>query len=137
MTVSTRPPLRHIAPWTYFSSWAFAAMNVFFIAPSFFINKSVQLPLVGIFPYWFWMVVFISMGLAMSGALLRNYWKLVKGLLYTGLVVKAMFAWGLVFTLFISPGGVGIVGIWIGLMTWQMLCIVYFTPKLKDRNGDG
>lgn len=74
----------------------------------------------------------MSLGLAMLFSLIANNWKLIKIVLVVGLLAKAMFAWALLFTLFASIASLGVTGIWFALMFWQVLCIAYFTPEVKN-----
>lgn len=126
------PPFRQVSPLVYYSSWAFAVMNLFFLAPTFFFtNGNAGLALVGLVPSQLWGVVFVLLGIVMIVGLIRNNWLLIKMMLGGGLIVKAMFAWALVFTLFASFSNLGIIGVWFGMMVWQGLCIIYFTPEMK------
>lgn len=126
------PPFKKVSPMVYFSCWAFASINIFFLAPAFFFaNGNKGLVLVGALPSILWGIIFLLMGGFMIGALLVNQWNMIKIMLVLGLFIKSLFAWALVFTVFASFGNIGIVGVWFGLMTWQALCIVYFTPEMK------
>lgn len=111
-------------------------MNIVFFAPTFILaNGSQGLILVGVIPSSIWGVVFILLGAAMVYGLLFNKWNIIKGTLGVGLFVKALFAWALVFTFFIHPSSLGIIGLWFGIMAWQSLCIIYFTPVLRKYDG--
>lgn len=130
----TKPKLRHISPWVYFSSWSFSVLNLFFFAPTFFFaDGSRGLILVGVVPSLVWTVVFLGLGVGMVYGLLVNRWDIVKFTLASGFIVKALFAWALIFSFFVNPATLAIVGLWFGVMVWQGLCIVYFTPALKDK----
>lgn len=127
-----KPSFRQISPIVYWSSWSFALLNILFLSPTFFIERSNSgLALVGQVPSVVWGIIFIIMGFGMIIALLRNHWILIKIMLMAGLTVKALFAWALMFTLFSSTSNLGVVGVWFGMMVWQSLCIIYFTPEMK------
>lgn len=131
-----KPAFRVISPWVYFSSWSFAILNIVFFAPTFiYANGSQGLVLVGLIPSFIWGIVFIILGISMIFGLLSNRWGVIKTMLGFGLFVKALFAWALVFTFFIHPETLGVVGIWLGIMVWQGLCIIYFTPVLRKYDG--
>lgn len=127
------PPYRKIVPWVYWSCWCFAIINLFFLSPGFFIGAGATgLALVSIPPQTVWGVVFIFLGILMGYALLSNRWKFIKRIIVAGLFLKSLFAWGLVLTLPTSYKNPGVIGIWLGLMCWQALCIIYFTPEIRD-----
>jgi hypothetical protein len=111
-------------------------MNILFFAPTFIMaNGSQGLVLVGVLPSFIWGVVFITLGCVMIYGLLSNKWNVIKAVLGVGLFVKALFAWALVFTFFIHPSSLGIIGLWFGVMVWQSLCIIYFTPVIRKYGG--
>lgn len=125
------PSFKQVSPWVYYSCWSFAMLNLLFLAPAFFFGESsAGLSLVQYIPSVMWGVVFVSFGVAMIYGLLVNNWKVIKLFLALGLIVKALFAWALVFTLFSNFANIGVIGVWFGLMVWQSLCIVYFTPEM-------
>jgi hypothetical protein len=131
-----KPPFKQVSPIVYWSSWAFAVMNILFLAPDFFVSKSnTGLSLVGLIPSTVWGFIFLGLGLSMISGLLRNCWRTIRIMLTIGLFVKAMFAWALVFTLFSSFASRAVVGIWIGMMVWQALCIIYFSPEMKHESN--
>lgn len=131
-TRKNMPSFKKVSPLVYFSCWSFAILNIFFLSPTFFFtNGNAGLVLVGAVPSVLWGLVFLALGLSMITALLMNQWNIIRLLLTCGLLTKSMFAWALVFTLFASFANIGIVGVWFGLMAWQSLCIVYFTPEMK------
>lgn len=134
LTVSqtlSKPPFRRVSPLVYASAWTFALLNIFFLAPAFLIGTGARgLSLVGLVPSKVWGIIFILMGVGMIYSLVTNKWAFIKNFLITGLAVKAMFAWALVFTLTLSLSNIGVVGIWIALMVWQGLCVIYFTPLM-------
>jgi hypothetical protein len=104
-------------------------MNGLFFSPTFmFADGSRGLILVGAIPSVVWAVVFVSLGISMVYGLLSNKWTVIKAALAAGLFVKALFAWGLIFTFFIHPESLAIIGLWFGIMVWQALCIIFFTP---------
>lgn len=132
----TRPHFGKISPMVYASAWCFAVINIFFLAPAFFFGNGAKgLSLVGLVPSNTWGMLHIFMGCNMMFALYTNSWSWIKYMLIFGLLVKSMFAWALTATLFISIANIGIVGIWFGLMAWQSLCIIYFTPLLWEKNN--
>lgn len=128
-----KPSLKLVSPIVYASCITFAILNIVCLAPAFFVADSTRgLVLVGEVPSYLWGLVFLSLGCIMLAALYTNTWWLVKRVLGIGLVVKSMFAWALVFTLFASIANIGVVGLWFGLMIWQALCIIFFTPEFKE-----
>lgn len=132
VSLAHKPPFRLISPLVYFSSWSFGVMNLFFFSPTFvFADGSKGLILVGAVPSVVWGLVFISLGSSMIYGLLANKWIVIKSVLGAGLFVKALFAWGLIFTFFIHPESLAIIGLWFGIMVWQGLCIIYFTPGIN------
>lgn len=128
-----KPPFRHISPMVYWSGWAFSGINMFFLAPAFFVaHSNTGLPLVNLVPSVVWGCIFLSIGIVMVTGLLKNIWPLIKFMMIAGLMVKAAFAWALTLTLFVSVQSIGVVGVWLGMMVWQALCLIYFTPEMKN-----
>lgn len=63
----------------YFSCWAFAVINILFLAPAFFFaNSNEGLVLVGAVPSFVWGIIFLGMGFSMIGALLVNQFHIYK-----------------------------------------------------------
>lgn len=134
--IPIRPPFKKVSPMVYVSAWAFALLNLLFLAPAFFYGPGATgLSLVSFVPSKLWGVIFASMGVTMIYALIINWWQLIKQIFLVGLFIKAMFAWALFFTLTASIANIGIVGVWLALMTWQALCVIYFTPIIGDKHG--
>lgn len=107
-------------------------MNLFFFSPTFFLAEGSRgLILVGAIPSFTWGIVFFSLGSLMVYGLISNRWSVIKAILGLGLFIKALFAWALVFTFFAHPESLAIVGLWFGVMVWQGLCIIYFTPGVS------
>lgn len=132
MIKAERPSLRKVSSAVYYSCWFFVILNLFFISPAILLGASSFLPLVGLFSPLFWAVVFIGLGLGMAHSLVVNDWEKIKVALFVALFVKALFAWALLLVTFSSPITIGTLGIWLGMMVWGTLCIVYFTPEMKN-----
>lgn len=130
------PPFRKVSPMIYYSAWTFALLNIIFLPPPFFFGVGARgLPLVGLLPQATLGAIFLVLGIVMVYALITNRWKLIRLALICGLFFKAIFAWGLVLTLFSTVSSSGVVGLWIGLMIWQALCIMYFSPEVEVEDG--
>lgn len=127
----TKPHFRLISPFVYASCWVFIILNIFFLSPAFFLGGGKGLPLVGVIPSDIWGGIFILIGFSMAGALITNDWQGIKTFLYVGLGIKAAFAWSLLFIFLANPVNIGVMGLWFGLMAWQALCIIYFTPRIN------
>lgn len=127
-----RPSLRLVAPHTYYSSWTFALLNVFGLAPAFFLGSGKDMVLIGLIPSKLWGVIFLAIGSLMGYFLFTNNWKGIRKMLLVGLAIKAMIAWGLLFILAASILNIGIVAIWFSLMSWQAISYIFFTPEVKN-----
>lgn len=127
-----RPHLRQVAPLTYYTCWGFAIFNMSVAIPLFRINQETFL-IVGVISLKVWALLFTSMGLLMAYALVRNDWKLTRGLMIIGVGIKA--SWLMELLVRATSGKSFVLAtIWALLVYLQFISYLYFTP-VGPRNG--
>lgn len=136
-----RPPLRAIAPLTFWICVGFAWTN---IAVWWLLSHVTQtavknnpVPIVGetFFTFTHWGIWFLFLGLAMIVALAINSWRSVRNVLIAGLASKLIWAYALIYMILHGYP------VWATLIMWAFLAwvqawtIIYFAPKAEIRNS--
>lgn len=128
-----RPPLKDIAPLSYWNTKGFGVFNIlcmgiglYLLAPNI---QSFQT--IGALPIRFWAVVFFLHGLALFAASYKNHWQRMKRLLLVGCMLK--LAWVLQFASMSiqhpTPLTLSFMSIGILLLYIQAGTYINFTPK--------
>lgn len=129
-----RPPLRKVAPQTYWFSLGFGLFNIILGYALFNVQILTTLQVVSIFPLQAWAVLFFLHGVAMVWFLRSNSWNVVRYLNVAGVAIKS--AWWLeLVSITITGRSPFLLIIWSLLLFLQVINYVYFMPRIdKDEH---
>ena len=125
-----RPPLRLIAPMTYWITWGFVAVN-FLIGVSFMTIYKPATPIIIVTTYSpieVWGVLFTLMGGNIVYGLLANNWNWARKSHIGGLVIKAAWLLALLERIPENPPAAFVACIWGFLAFIQAVVYIYFLP---------
>lgn len=138
-----RPPLRKVAPLSYWITVAYVIMNIIIglsLAIAFDSHRVVATLLIvnNITTYQFWGLIFILLAAGQWFSIFKNEWKWTKKSLLAGVIVKSAWAIALLVRALTSTGTLLIALPWVTLAMIQALTIIFFLPPVYDfrKRGD-
>lgn len=134
-----RPKLRLVAPLTYSLCWGFALLNLVFGLAMILVQRGELRPpldIVAVLSWTIWGMIFLSIGLVMMYALLRNNWGLIKNIQLLGLGVKTTWLIALIIRSFESPASILITAVWLFLTHTQAMTYIHFMPQMGLWGGN-
>lgn len=93
-----------------------------------------------IFSYDRWGMIFIVLGVVKLFSLYTNNWNLSRNSLFIGVAIKAGWAIALIIRIFVSPGTLFVMLVWVTLAAVQICTFIFFMPpsigSYKQRKQD-
>lgn len=131
--IKGRPPLRIIAPLSYYLCWGFIVINFTLSFGLFtFLQGTLPLKLVSnIIPLKAWAIIFLAIGVGLLYTLVRNLWREVRWMLLIALTVKALWATAFLIQSLISPQVTLAFMLWALFAYTEALTYIYFTPDIQ------
>lgn len=125
-----RPPLRQVAPLTWYIVLGFGALNLL-LGASLVYYPAHGLAIISQYtPSWAYGAVSFVLGLAMLYGAAHNNWKLMRRCMLFGVLLKTVWLFAL-FILFLHGGNTYIISLWLFLTYIQAMAYIFFGPLVK------
>jgi hypothetical protein len=121
--------LKHVAPLTYWISWGYVYTNIF-LGIAFINIPRQQMPYIIVsrtLTPTFWGLIFIILGTMGAISLIAGNWHFIRRVLMTGLVLKSLWLYALIFGFKIS--GLGALVLFSFIAYIQFLTVIYFPER--------
>lgn len=137
---SLRPPLRRVAPLTFWICAGFVWVNILIAGllsiPDDALIRNIPIPtLIGPLNLDVWGAWFLAIGIGMLISLYLNNWTWLKRLLIAGLLTKLIWAYALIYMITLGYNVYATTMLWVFLAWVQGWTIVFFTPTIGDKRN--